>query len=145
MPSHISLFWWCWILVVTIGLMIFSLSFIILPNVMQDFFYALFFSASKTNMFFSDDARKYITFICGVLGAVMVGWSITLLSFLSGPFRRGEREAWYAVTRSIGIWFVLDSGFSFYSGFVANVILNIVFFVFFAVPLAATYKRFHKV
>jgi len=143
--SHIHLFWWRWLLVVTIVLVTLSLSFIILPNVMHDIFSTLFFSSSKTNTFFSDDARKYIIVVYRVLGAVMVGWSVALLCILSGPFRRGDREAWYAIALSIGIWFVLDTGFSFYSGFVANIILNTVFFIFFAVPLTATYRHFHKV
>lgn len=143
MSKPVSSFWWRWLLVVNLGVMLFGLCFVLIPDIMQDLFDILFFSVSRANESFSAEAVRYISFIYGVLGAVMIGWAVALLFIIIGPFRRGEREGWNAVTSSIVIWFVIDTSFSLYSGFVANAVLNSVFFVLFAIPLAATYQHFH--
>ena len=139
-------FWWYWLIVAACGVIVFSLDMIIAPNlVQQQFFDAMFFSSAQMQTVFSDTAALYILFIYRVLGAVMVGWMISLLFILAGPFRQGQREGWYAVTVSIMVWFLIDSGFSISTGFWQNAVFNVIFFVLFIIPLAATYRRFNDV
>jgi len=57
-----------------------------------------------------------------------------------GSFARGERLGWRVVAASVLAWFVPDSAFSVWSGFWPNAVLNLLFFVVFALPLAATYR-----
>ena len=76
-------------------------------------------------------------FTFGVLGAVMVGWMITLGAIARGPLRRREPWAWWAVTGSVAAWFILDGGVSMYFGFVGNAMFNTAFAVAIAIPLIA--------
>ncbi|WP_193199869.1 hypothetical protein [Nostoc sp. MG11] len=136
--------WWYWLVIVTCGVTIFSISLVILPDFMQLFFNAMLFSSSQAHTTFDEIAYSYIKFLYGILGAVMVGWSVTLLFILAGPFHRGQREAWYAMTVSVLVWFVLDSSLSISSGFWQNAVFNTMFLIFFAIPLVATYRYFQK-
>lgn len=136
--------WWYWLVVVTCGVTIFSISLIILPDFMQLFFNAMFFSLSQAHTTFGEVAYSYIKFLYGVLGAVMIGWSVTLLFIIARPFRRGQREAWYAITASVLVWFMLDSSLSISAGFWQNAVFNAIFLVLFIIPLAATYRNFQK-
>jgi hypothetical protein len=45
---------------------------------------------------------------------------------------------------SIAVWFLLDSGFSILAGYWQNAVFNVVFFVLFFIPLAATFHRFNN-
>lgn len=137
-------FWWYWLVIVTCGVITFSFSLIIVPDFMQMFFDSMFFLSSPAQTTFGELAYSYIKFLYGLLGAVMIGWSVALLYILLRPFRRGEVEAWYAMTASILVWFIIDSSFSISTTFWQNAILNIVFLVFFIIPLAATYQDFKK-
>ncbi|MEW6497226.1 MAG: hypothetical protein AB1589_32695, partial [Cyanobacteriota bacterium] len=116
---------------------------VVFPGLTQQFFNLLFFSSTQDNLAFGEAAVAYITFVCAVLGAGMVGWAVALLYALFGPFRRGLREGWSMVVVSLAAWFVPDTAFSLWSGFWQNAVFNLVFAVLFAVPLAATYKAFH--
>jgi hypothetical protein len=87
------------------------------------------------------DAARYVTFVYGVLGAVMIGWACTLWPLVRGPLRRRERWASTAVALSVGVWFVVDSTLSVASGFGENALLNLVFAVAFGVPLLAIRRR----
>ncbi|QLE55896.1 hypothetical protein [Nostoc sp. TCL26-01] len=137
-------FWWYWLIIVTCGVIFFSFSLIIAPDFMQIFFDAIFFPASSTHTIFNEVASSYIKFLYGLLGAVMMGWSVALLYILLKPFCRQEDEAWYAMTASIVVWFIIDSSFSISTGFWQNAVLNMIFLLFFMIPLAATYQDFKK-
>jgi hypothetical protein len=145
MKTKVNTFWWRWLLVVIIGVMLFSAAMILLPDTMQAFFNALVFPTTDTTQIFSPEAVNYIKFVYGFLGAVMIGWMVALLFIVFGTFRRGEREGWYAVLVSIVTWYVLDCGWSLYTGFHINVLLNSGFLVLFIIPLAATYGDFHAI
>jgi hypothetical protein len=136
--------WWYWLVIVTCGVTIFSISLVILPDFMQLFFNAMLFSSSQAHTTFGEIAYSYIKFLYGILGAVMVGWSVALLFILAGPFYRGQREAWYAITVSVLVWFMLDSSLSISAGFWQNAVFNTMFLIFFAIPLVATYRYFQK-
>lgn len=131
-------------MVVTVGVLAFGISMVLLPGPTQKLFNLLMFSSIEGNPAFGEAAMAYITFIYAVLGTVMFGWGVSLLYALLGPFRRGEAEGWRMVAVSVVAWFVLDTSYSVWAGFWQNTMLNLVFAVAFAVPLVATYKVFNE-
>jgi hypothetical protein len=135
-------FWQRWLIVVTGGVILYGFSLILLPDVMQNLFNTLFFSAPGAT--YSADAQAYITLAQGVLGAVVIGWMLMVMSILVGAFRRGERSAWNTLALSLLCWFVIDTGFSLAVGNVAHALFNLLFLVMFAIPLAATYRQFRE-
>ena len=133
-------FWRGWLVVVTLGVMLFGLSMVLVPGLIRQFFGMLVFSSPGSLDAFDDRAIAYITLVHGVLGTVMFGWCIALLCIILGPFRRCSFEAWLTVTISLGAWFVPDTLFSLWTHFWQNAVLNGALIVLFAVPLAATYR-----
>lgn len=133
--KKINDFWWWWLVLATIGAALFALAFIVTPELMYRLFdWMLFASADK----FTGEVKAYMQFIYGVLGAVMFGWTLLILFLLLGSFRQGSRESWQAITLSICLWFVIDTGFSLYTGFWQNGVLNTGFFLLFMIPLWMT-------
>ncbi|BCL34701.1 hypothetical protein [Nostoc sp. MS1] len=135
-------FWWYWLIIVTSGVIIFSLSLLIAPGFMQNFFDAMFFSTIPAHTNFSNEAYTYIKFLYGLLGAVMIGWSVALFYILWQPFRHEKIEGWFSMLTSVVAWFSIDTSFSLASGFWQNAVLNVAFFILFMIPLAATYTAF---
>jgi hypothetical protein len=76
-------------------------------------------------------------FTCGVLGAVLVGWAVTILYALAaaqGP----APQLWMGMTVAMGVWFVIDSAISVLTGFPGNAVANTVFLVLWLIPMFAT-------
>jgi hypothetical protein len=71
-PSQF-LFWWRWLVVVTVGVLLFGFSLIVAPDFTRRIFGLLLFSSPESLGAFSAPAVAYITFVHGILGAVMVG------------------------------------------------------------------------
>lgn len=142
MSKQISKFWWRWLIVVTDGVVLFSLALMLLPDTMLRFFNWLFFGINEGRSLFGTMEGDYLVFVYSILGAVMIGWATTLFFVIMGPFKRGEREGWNALAVSLTVWFVIDSFFSVLTGFAANVVVNILFYILYVVPLGATYKEF---
>ena len=107
---------------------LFAASLVVTRLVPVDFFNLLFFGERSFPADFPPGARRYILFLCGVLGAVMVGWMAGLLALAVGPLRTDPR-AWRSLGLSLIVWFVLDTTFSLVSGIMANALLNTVIFV----------------
>ena len=138
-PTKVPVFWFRWLLVVIVGVMLFAISMILSPDLIRQFFSLLFYaSANGIESRFGAAAVAYITLVHGVLGAVMLGWSVSLLLVLLGPFQRGSREGWLIVSVSVAVWFVPDTLFSLLTGFWQNAVLNFAFALLFAIPLVAT-------
>ncbi|MDQ7840938.1 MAG: hypothetical protein RDU83_07915 [bacterium] len=136
-------FWWRWLVVAAVTVLAFGLSLILLPGPMQRAFESLYFSPRALSPL-EPDAAAYAAFMGGVLGAVMIGWAVLLLFVLYGPFRRMDALAWDMIAASLVAWFVADTGFSLWSGFWQNAILNTVMLAAFSVPLVGTYRRFRR-
>jgi hypothetical protein len=47
------------------------------------------------------------------------------------------------IAASLGVWYVLDTAYSLFSGFWLNAVLNTALLALFAAPMAATYGRLH--
>jgi hypothetical protein len=138
----LNLFWWRWLLVVNTGVLLFGLGFIVVPDLMYNFFDRILFWDAAPKISFTTDTISFVKFAYGVLGAVMVGWAVSLFYILLVPFRRREREAWLGVSLSVTVWYVVDSIWSVATGFYENALLNTGFFILFIIPLAATYRHF---
>lgn len=130
-------FWQRWLIVVTGGVILYGFGLIFLPHLMHTLFNTLFFSSSDSIRDFADESHNFIPFVYGVLGAVIIGWMVTLMSILLTAFH--QPFAWRTLTLSIGLWYLIDTGFSLYLGSVAHAVFNTVFLGLFAVPLAALY------
>lgn len=81
-------------------------------------------------------ARSYVLFVYAVLGAVLLGWMLTVAGIAAGPLRTGEPWAWPVLATSVGAWFVLDTGVSLVVGSWQHAAFNLVFLAALAVPLA---------
>lgn len=141
MSQQISSFWIKWLIGVTFGVIAFSLGLIFIPDTMRETFNQLYLPSDAQTQF-SDTAKNFVNLVYGILGAVMIGWAIMLLSTILGGFSHGERRAWITLSVSMVIWFVLDSSFSIAMGFPENALFNLVFFILYAIPLGATYRQF---
>jgi hypothetical protein len=75
-------------------------------------------------------------FMQGLLGAVMIAWSVALGFLAMGPLRRGEGWAWWAILASVLAWFVIDEAFSVRYAVWINVWGNLVLLAWFILPLA---------
>lgn len=136
-------FWRRWLLLTDLLTAVFGLAMVLMPDLIESMFNALMFSASHTNEHFDPDSRRYLRFVYGVLGAVMVGWSTLMLIVVAGPFSRFEPWAWRAIAASLTTWFVVDSTWSISTGYWQNAVLNLVFALGYALPLAATRRAFN--
>jgi hypothetical protein len=99
-----------------------------------DLFGALGFGPDSAGIV-GGDPLDYTTFIFGVLGAVIIGWMVLTFIVARGPLRRREPWSWMAVAVSIGVWFVVDTGFSLAVRQVEHALFNVAFLVAIAIPL----------
>lgn len=134
-------FWWFWLLVVTSGVVVAGAFLVFSPALGRSLFGLLFYGSGTALDEFSTEAVRYISFAHGVVGAVMIGWGTALALVLLGPFRQAHAHAWRTFVVSLAIWFVVDSGFSLWSGFWQNAVLNTVIALLFLPGLAGT-RRF---
>ena len=139
-----SSFWVSWLTLVITVTAVSSLVPVLAPELAQHGFSLLVFADLAHIATFDDEAIRYIRFVHGVLGAVMFGWMILLLTIVRHSFSRGERRAWIAITVSVLAWFLPGTGFSAWLGIWQNVALNLGFVALFVIPLAATFKVFYK-
>ena len=77
----------------------------------------------------------YVAFVFRVLGAVIVGWMVALAGLTAVPLRRREPWAWWTISASMVIWFLVDTGMSVAVGRHSHAAFNVVFLVAVAVPL----------
>jgi len=76
-----------------------------------------------------------------VLGAVTIGWSLTLFAAIEAATQLDKsysRTIWILVTAAVISWFVIDSSLSIVTGFGLNAIANTVFIVTFLLPVLST-------
>jgi uncharacterized membrane protein YhaH (DUF805 family) len=143
-PNIPSAFWVRWLVVVTVGVMVFGILLVLAPGLAREGFSLLVYGDRQQIATFGSGAAHYIGLVHAVLGAVMFGWGLALLLVVRGLFARGAREGWQIVVVSVAAWFVPDTTFSLWSGFWQNAVLNLVFIILFAIPLTATYQDFRR-
>jgi hypothetical protein len=133
-----NLFWRRWLIVVMGGVMLYGLCLILFPQTMHHFFNILFFGSSES---IEHTDPEVITLVYGVLGAVLIGWMVTLLATLLLIPATHQHITWQILALAIGVWFVTDTGFSLYTGFVAHALFNTGFLILFAIPLGNIIRR----
>lgn len=86
---------------------------------------------------FEDEAMR---FTLGVLGAVTIGWAVTLYAAILAAIRLGPegRPVWLLLVGAVLVWFVVDSALSIATGFGLNVIPNTAFAGAFLAALAGS-------
>jgi hypothetical protein len=136
-------FWQVWLVCATAIVMLFGLSMVLLPGLIQQFFSLALYGTSLKLASFDGPALGYITLLHGVLGATMFGWGAALMSILFTSFRQGQMAGWWGLALSITAWFIPDTLFSISTGFWQNAGLNTGFLLLYLLPLAATYRAFH--
>jgi len=137
-PSPRFIFWWRWLVAVSLGVMLFGAVLVLAPALSRQLFGLLLYGSTSGLDNFGKDALAYVSLTHGVLGAVMFGWGMTLVFVLLGPFRRGSAQAWRTLVASLLAWFVPDTVVSLSTGFWQNAALNTVFALLFAPALVAT-------
>ena len=137
-------FWCSWLLLVVIGVICFGLFLVILPGLSKQGFSWLIYGSFDRISHFTPEASHYITLAHAVFGSVLIGWGITLLYLIQHYFRKGIKISWSIISLSFLAWFIPDTIFSLSSGYSANALLNMVFFILFALPLVSTYSYFRK-
>jgi hypothetical protein len=86
------------------------------------------------------DLDAQARFSLGVLGAVTLGWSLTLAAAIGAAIQLGEhgRPTWVMVTASALTWFVVDTPLSIATGYGLNALSNVVFLAAFLTPILAS-------
>jgi len=133
-------FWRRWLIVVTIAVIVYGLALMLAPQVMHGLFNTLFFASSDVVQQFGEQASAFITLVYGVLGAVIIGWMVALLSIIWG-MAQNPRSAWNTLMLSVVVWYALDTGMSLLIGSVSHAVFNTLFLVMFAVPLVGIYRQ----
>ncbi len=80
----------------------------------------------------------HMRFTLAVLGAVLIGWSLTLLGASRVAHRLGGehgRAAWRWVAVALVGWFAIDSTLSVLTGFPLNAVMNVIFLLAFLAPM----------
>lgn len=126
--------WLAWLHVVLVVLFLYALVLVFAGGVARSMFSAFGFGPSDA--IDTDEVRDYLELPFMVLGAVMAGWTFMMLQIVRGPLRDGAAWALPALTRSLVLWFVLDTGMSLVLGFPAHALFNIPFTIALAIPLA---------
>ena len=83
------------------------------------------------------DLSAQMRFSEAVLGAVTLGWGLTLMAAMGAANLLGERggPVWRAITLSVAVWWVVDCALSMATGYGLNVVPNTLFFAAFLAPI----------
>lgn len=142
-PASIPSFWIKWLLVASVGVIVFGLVLVAVPALTRQGFSLLVYSSSVRLDAFAPEPVRYISLAHAVIGGVMVGWGVALFLITRELLAKGNRLGWKLLVLSLGSWFIPDTVYSLLSGYWQNAALNAVFLMFFAVPLWATRYCIH--
>ena len=137
-PASMPSFWIKWLLVASVGVILFGLVLVTVPAMTRQGFSLLVYSSSARLDAFGTEQVRYISLAHAVIGGVMVGWGAALLLITRELFAKGNRLGWKLLVVSLGSWFIPDTTYSLLSGYWQNAALNVIFLTLFAIPLWAT-------
>jgi peptidoglycan/LPS O-acetylase OafA/YrhL len=83
----------------------------------------------------TDAVHDYLRLPYLVLGAVLAGWTLTMLQLVRRPLRDGATWVVPVLLRSLALWFTLDTGMSLALDFPTHAAFNVPFAIALAVPL----------
>jgi hypothetical protein len=84
------------------------------------------------------DLNPHMRFTLAVLGAVTIGWSLTLMVAIQAAHQleqQTKRSIWIGIVASIIVWYVVDSSLSIATGFWHNAISNTIISATFLIPV----------
>lgn len=84
------------------------------------------------------ELNPYMRFSLAILGAVTIGWSLTLMAVIQAANqleKRVSKSIWIGISASIVIWYVMDSSLSIATGFWLNVVSNTIIGATFLIPV----------
>ena len=126
--------WIIWLQIVLAALVVYSLLLVLAGSVAGSLF--SWFGFGPDDAIDSDAVREYLKLPFMVLGAVMAGWAFLMIQIVRGPLRDGVPWAWTFMVRSLGLWFVLDTGMSFVLGYPSHALFNVPFAIALGLPIA---------
>ena len=112
------------------------------PAMGAAFFNLVYFSSMTSPVAAPAVVQGYIHFANGIIGAVLVGWMLTIIVIARGPFLAGERFAWNGIAWPLAGWYLIDTAFSLAHGVWGNVLLNTGTALMFGVPLLGSRRHF---
>lgn len=130
-PAHHR--WIRWLEFVLIVVLAYSLLLVVAGTVAGSLFSLLGFGPPEA--IDTDEIRSYLKLPYMVLGAVLAGWTFTMLQLVRGPLRDGATWVVPLMGRSLALWFVLDTGMSLVLGYPTHALFNLAFGVALAIPL----------
>lgn len=80
-------------------------------------------------------------FSVGLVGAVTIGWSLTMWAAIRATFlldAPGSRSVWRLLVVSLAVWYVIDNVISVATGYALNAVSNTVIVAAFLYPLVKT-------
>ena len=84
------------------------------------------------------ELEPHMSFSLAVLGAVTIGWCLTLLAAVKAANQLNKQQSksvWGMVTVSVVNWYVIDSILSIATGFLLNVVPNTMYITAFLLPV----------
>jgi len=75
-------------------------------------------------------------FAAAVLGAVMIGWALTMLTLLRAA--DAGAPVWRGLTTAVVVWYAIDSPASVLAGYPLNALTNTAFLATFLAPVIAS-------
>jgi hypothetical protein len=121
--------------VVIVGLAVFGAALVLLPGPTTRLFSWIAYGSAGRVAAFGPEAVAYVQLVHAILGAITVGWALTLLGVVAWLWHGDPDRAWLAVAAPAAVWFVLDTGYSLASGFWRNAVFNALVALALAVPL----------
>ncbi|MFM8857512.1 MAG: hypothetical protein ACKOI2_09995 [Actinomycetota bacterium] len=127
------IFWIRWLEAVLALVLIYAGLLVFAGSVAGSLFSALGFGPSEA--IDTDDVQEYLKLPYMVLGAVLAGWTLTLLQLVRGPLRDGSSWVIPLMARSLALWFDLDTGMSLVLSHPTHALFNLSFGLALALPL----------
>lgn len=83
------------------------------------------------------DLNAQMRFSLAVMGAVTIGWAVTVAVTIQAAILLGERATpvWRGLVAGVLVWFVIDTPMSIATGYGMNAIPNLVLLVTFLLPV----------
>ena len=129
-----------WLQIVLFLLFLYSLVLVFAGSIAGDLFSLLGFG--PVGQADTEAVREYLRLPYMVLGAVLAGWSLTLIQIVRGPLRSRQQWAWGLMFWPLLCWFFLDTGMSLVLGFPTHALFNLPFALALIAPLLLVRRQF---
>jgi hypothetical protein len=129
--------WFAYLRATSLGMAAFGAVVLLVPPLSMAGFGLMVYGDPSFPDEFSGEAKAYVRLAHAVMGAVMVGWFLTLHWVLRAA-EDGVPGAWRAAVGAFAAWYVLDTAYSLASGFWQNAVLNTAVLALFAPGFAVT-------